>query len=134
VFTTRLPYRLGFDIQVRHIEPPTTLEAVATGELEGVGRWTLTPADGGTLVRYDWDVRTTRWWMNLAAPVARPAFTWNHDALMREAAESLARRLDAELQLPDSGSRPWQPARPLVWGGVVVALLALVVVRWRRRA
>jgi hypothetical protein len=38
VFTTRLPYRLGFDIQVRRVEPPTTLEAVATGELEGLGR------------------------------------------------------------------------------------------------
>jgi hypothetical protein len=133
VFTTRLPYRLGFDIQVRHLQPPTTLEAVATGELDGVGRWTLTPDDGGTLVRYNWDVRTTRWWMNLAAPLARPAFTWNHDALMREAAESLARRLDAELQLPDSRSRPGPPARALVCGGVVVALLALVVLRWRRR-
>ena len=50
MFTTRLPYRLGFDIHVRRVEPPTTLEAYATGELEGVGRWTLTPADGGTLV------------------------------------------------------------------------------------
>jgi hypothetical protein len=132
-FTTRLPYRLGFDIQVRHLQPPTTLEAVATGELEGVGRWTLTPADGGTLVRYNWDVRTTRWWMNLAAPVARPVFTWNHDALMREAAQSLADRLDAGLELPSSGSRPGQPARALAWACLSV-LLVLVVVRRRRRA
>jgi Polyketide cyclase / dehydrase and lipid transport len=132
-FTTRLPYRLGFDIQVRRLQPPTTLEAVATGELDGVGRWTLTPDDGGTLVRYNWDVRTTRWWMNLAAPVARPVFTWNHDALMREAAEGLARRLDAELKLPDSGSRPGRPARALAWACLLMVLLALVVARWRRR-
>jgi Polyketide cyclase / dehydrase and lipid transport len=132
VFTTRLPYRLGFEIHVRRIQPPTILEADATGELEGVGRWTLGRDDGGTLVRYDWAVRTTRWWMNLAAPVARPVFAWNHDALMREAAQGLARRLDAELALPDSGSRPRRPARPMAWGGLVVALLALVVV-WRRR-
>ena len=132
-FTTRLPYRLGFDIQVRHLQPPTTLEAVATGELEGVGRWTLTPVDGGTLVRYDWDVRTTRWWMNLAAPVARPAFVWNHDALMREAAESLARRLDAELELPSSESRSRRPARTLAWACLLLVLLALVVARRRRR-
>jgi hypothetical protein len=84
---------------------------VVTGELDGVGRWTLTPVDGGTLVRYDWDVRTTRWWMNLAAPVARPAFVWNHDAVMREATESLARRLDAELELLSSESGAGQPAR-----------------------
>jgi hypothetical protein len=44
--------------------------------MEGTGRWTLAPAEGGTLVRYDWDIRTTRWWMNLLAPVARPAFQW----------------------------------------------------------
>ena len=47
VFMTRLPYRLGFDIQVRHLQPPTTLEAVAAGELDGVGRWTLTPTTAG---------------------------------------------------------------------------------------
>jgi hypothetical protein len=50
------------------------LEAEATGELAGTGRWTLTAADGGTLVRYNWDIRTTRRWMNLLAPVARPVF------------------------------------------------------------
>jgi hypothetical protein len=133
VFTTRLPYRLGFDIRVRHLQPPTTLEAVATGELDGVGRWTLTPVDGGTLVRYDWDVRTTRWWMNLAAPVARPAFVWNHDALMREAAQSLARRLDADLELLSSESRAGRPARTLVWACLLLVLLALIVARWRRR-
>jgi hypothetical protein len=119
---------------VRHLQPPTTLEAVATGELDGVGRWTLTPDDGGTLVRYDWDVRTTKWWMNLAAPVARPVFTWNHDALMSEAAQSLARRLHAELELPSPESRPEQPARALAWACLLIVLLVLVVVRWRRRA
>lgn len=134
LFSTRLPYRLGFDARVRRVEPPTTLEADATGELEGVGRWTLTPDDGGTLVRYDWEVRTTRWWMNLAAPVARPVFAWNHDALMREAAEGLARRLDAKLELPDSGSRPGRPARTLAWTGLLVALLIAIVVRRRPRA
>jgi hypothetical protein len=134
VFTTRLPYRLGFDIQVRHLRPPTTLEAVAAGELEGVGRWTLTPEDGGTLVRYEWDVGTTGWWMNLAAPVARPVFTWNHDALMREVAQRLAHRLDAELELPSSKLRPRPPARTLGWACLLIVLLVAVVVRWRRRA
>ena len=57
VFTIRLPYQLGFDIQVRHLQPPTALEAVATGELDGVGCWTLAPVDGGTPVRYDSDLR-----------------------------------------------------------------------------
>jgi hypothetical protein len=93
LFRTRLPYTLGFDVQVTRVQPPSRLEARAAGELDGTGRWTLTSADGGTLVRYDWDVRTTRRWMNLMAPAARPVFRWNHDELMREGGESLARRL-----------------------------------------
>jgi hypothetical protein len=72
--------------------------------------------------------------MNLAAPVARPAFTWNHDALMREAAEGLARRLGAELEMPSAESRPGQPAQALVWACLLLALLVAVGAWWRRRA
>jgi hypothetical protein len=132
VFTTRPPYRLGLDIRVRHPSPPPWRPS-PPGELDGVGRWTLTPVDGGTLVRCDWDVRTTRWWMNLAAPVARPAFVWNHDALMREAAQSLAHRLDADLELLSSESRAGRPARTFVWACLLLVLPALIVARWRRR-
>jgi hypothetical protein len=71
--------------------------------------------------------------MNLAAPVARPAFVWNHEALMREAAEGLARWLDAELELLSSEPGAGQPARTLAWACLLLVLLALVVARWRRR-
>ena len=54
----------------------------ATGELEGSGAWTLWSGEGATHIRYDWNVRTTRWWMNLLAPVARPLFARNHDIVM----------------------------------------------------
>jgi hypothetical protein len=46
---------------------------------------------------YEWDVRTARAWMNWLAPVARPAFAWNHDAVMRQGAEGLARLLGVPL-------------------------------------
>jgi hypothetical protein len=35
--------------------------------------------------------------MNLLAPLARPVFRWNHDAIMREGGHALARRLNARL-------------------------------------
>jgi Polyketide cyclase / dehydrase and lipid transport len=133
VFRTALPYALGFDVGLTSVRPPRTLVAEATGELEGTGRWTLTPAEGGTLVRYDWDIRTTRWWMNLLAPLARPAFRWNHDQLMREGGESLARRLGADLLLPDGTPRPSRPVRAGPWIVLGVALAILGLLGWRRR-
>ncbi len=134
LFRTRLPYTLGFDVRVTSVQPPSRLEAEATGELAGTGCWTLTSAGDGTLVRYTWDIRTTRWWMNLLAPVARPAFKWNHDQLMREFGEGLARRLGASLTLPDAPSRPRRQERAASWAVLGTALVALAVLRWRRHA
>ena len=133
LFRTRLPYTLGFDVRVTHVQPPSELAAEATGELTGTGRWTLTPADGGTLVRYYWDIRTTKRWMNLLAPVARPAFQWNHDELMREGGESLARRLGGDPVLPGTPVRPRPPVSAASWLILAAALVALGVWALRRR-
>ena len=127
LFRTRLPYKLGFEVRVTRVQPPSTLEAEASGELEGRGRWTLTREDGGTLVRYNWDVQTTKRSMNLLGPVARPAFVWNHDQLMREGGEGLARRLGAALELPEPASPPQRTGRAGWAAGVaVVAVIVLV--------
>lgn len=133
LFRTRLPYTLGFDVRVTRVQPPSELEAEATGELAGTGRWTLTPVAGGTLVRYNWDIRTTRRWMNLLAPVARPVFRWNHDELMRAGGQSLARRLGADLTGPDAPSPQQGQARIARWAVLGAALVALGVLGWRRR-
>jgi hypothetical protein len=93
---SRLPYDLTFRSTVTRREPPYLLEGNAEGELIGVGRWRLYEGRGTALV-YEWEVRTARAWMNRLAPVARPAFAWNHDTVMRWGAEGLARLLDAKL-------------------------------------
>src|SRR5262245_55909437 len=92
-WTTALPYSLVFESRVTRSEPPHLLEATAVGELDGLGRWELEAEGVGTAVRYTWNVRTTKPWMNLLAPLARPAFAWNHDVIMREGGEGLARWL-----------------------------------------
>ena len=79
---SRLPYRLTFDMTVLRVEPGGLIESAAEGELSGIGRWTLEPRGAGTRVRYDWNVRTTKPWMNRLAPVLRPLFHWNHDVVM----------------------------------------------------
>ena len=94
VFKGKLPYTLGFDMRVDEIDSPTRLAGTATGELEGTGVWTLSSDRPGlTTVQYDWNIRTTRWWMNLLAPVARGPFQTNHDYVMAGGLEGLTRLL-----------------------------------------
>jgi hypothetical protein len=91
-----LPYTLVFDMQVTRVEPLRLIEGRATGELEGVGVWRVFTGPC-TAVVYDWRVRTTKAWMNAFGPVARPAFVWNHDLVMRQGAEGMAAALGARL-------------------------------------
>src|SRR4030095_3483038 len=106
------------------------VDTMQSGGVEGSGRCLLTPEDGGTLVRYNWDVRTTSWWMNLLAPIARPAFNWNHDQLMLEGGRSLARRFGVGLELPDEERQPAGAAR---WAAAAAAVAVLILLGWRRR-
>ena len=92
-----LPYDLTFTSRVTRRDPPHAIEGTADGELIGVGRWRLYSGPAGTAAVYEWNVRTARAWMNRLAPVARPVFAWNHDVVMRQGAEGLARLLGAQL-------------------------------------
>lgn len=105
-FRSRLPYSLVFELVVTEVERPTLLVGRASGELEGTGRWTFAPDGDATTITYEWNVRTTRWWMNLLGPVARPAFAWNHDVIMDWGRIGLARRLGVavERRQPRSGT------------------------------
>ena len=93
---SRLPYELTFESRVTRREPPHLLEGTADGELVGIGRWRIYEGRGTAAV-YEWNVRTSRAWMNRVAPVARPLFAWNHDVVMRHGAEGLAGLLGAPL-------------------------------------
>jgi hypothetical protein len=97
VWKSFLPYELVFEMESTRVEAPRRLEGRASGELEGTGVWSLSENAGITTVQYVWDVKTTRWWMNILAPLARPAFAWNHDYVMKRGAEGLAKLLNADL-------------------------------------
>ncbi len=94
---SRLPYTLLFELQVTRVQRPVALEGVSNGELVGRGTWNLSAAGPVTTVRNIWEVRTTKAWMNLLAPLARPLFAWNHAHSMRQGGEGLARLLGARL-------------------------------------
>jgi hypothetical protein len=97
VWKSKLPYRLEFFVRTTKVEKPHLLEGNAEGELAGVGRWRLLEQGGVTAVLYEWNVRTTRSWMNLLAPLARPIFAVNHDYVMRNGGHGLARLLGVPL-------------------------------------
>lgn len=97
VWKSLLPYRVGFEVTTTRIERPYLMEGNAVGELSGVGRWRLFEQDGATAVVYEWNVSTTKAWMNLLAPLARPVFEWNHDWVMARGGEGIARLLDCRL-------------------------------------
>jgi uncharacterized protein YndB with AHSA1/START domain len=105
---SRLPYELDFEMTTTQVAKPHLLEGEAKGELAGVGRWRLFEEDhpGGddvpvTAVVYEWKVQTTKAWMNLLSPIARPVFEWNHDWVMRNGGEGLARLLGCRLLAAD---------------------------------
>ena len=97
VWKSLLPYRVEFEVTTTHVERPHLLQADAVGELTGVGRWRLFEEEGATAVLYEWNVATTRAWMNLLAPVARPVFEWNHDWVMARGGEGIANLLGCRL-------------------------------------
>ena len=94
---SKLPYKLSFDMQTVRIEPPVLLEGIAVGELQGRGLWQLSADGDETVVRYDWNVQTTKQWMNLISPIARPLFKWNHNVVMSWGAKGLEERLGASV-------------------------------------
>lgn len=88
-----LPFRLTIVTCVTRVEPLRLIEGRVDGELEGVGRCHLGHDAPFTTVRYEWQVRTARRWMNLLGPLAQPLFRWNHVAMMHAGGVGLARDL-----------------------------------------
>jgi uncharacterized protein YndB with AHSA1/START domain len=97
VWRAPLGYGIAFEARALAIEPPALVEAELLAGLQGVGRWRLFERDGITAVLYEMEVATARRWMNAVAPLARPLFVRNHDAVMRGGGEGLAGRLGVRL-------------------------------------
>lgn len=91
----KLPSRVVFDVRATRIEEQVSIEGTATGDLEGIGRWSFSRQGRTSIVEHDWQVRSNRWWMNLVAPLAGSIFIFNHRQIMEQGGKSLGRLLDA---------------------------------------
>jgi uncharacterized protein YndB with AHSA1/START domain len=89
---TPLLYGFTYSGEIVNVDPPRTLELVSSGDLVGRARFDLSDGKaGGTHVLMTWLAETPKWWMNLMAPMSRPAFVWNHDHLMTDFGKGLAK-------------------------------------------
>jgi hypothetical protein len=125
VFRSRLPYTLSFRGRVTRLEVPGRMDIEAVGELQGLAVFELDDLGRATRMRLTWTVKTTKIWMNLLAPIARPFFVWNHDVLMKAGARGLARKLGTEV----TRMEPPHPSRRFL---VVPATAVAAVWLWKR--
>ncbi len=93
----KLPYPVVFDVRATRIKKLVAIEGLATGDLEGVGHWRFSRQGPVSVVHFEWHVHSTKWWMNLLAPVARSLFISNHVRLMAQGGEGLAALLQSPL-------------------------------------
>ncbi len=143
----KLPYQVVFEVCATRVEKLVAIEGVARGDLDGFGRWNFTREGVVSIVRCEWHVRSTLWWMNLLAPIARSLFIRNHARVMAQGGAGLSRLLSAPLvsqQTTDlmAEARPasrWRwlrmrsvPALALVAGigAGIIATLAQLLLWW----
>ena len=88
-FKGRLPYHLHTRSTITRLEPPCVVQGDVEGDLRGRATWTLTPAGGGTHVRFDWRVFADRPLLRTLTPVLRPLFRWNHNWAIARAVDGL---------------------------------------------
>lgn len=100
----RLPVPIVFDLAMERIERPRILDGRASGALEGTCGWELAADGSCTRIRFDVDVRMTRWWMRLPLPVASRIATGELQAIMEAGREGLERRLGVPVSRP--GNEP----------------------------
>lgn len=92
-----LPYQLSMVSKTVAVDYLKSIEIVASGDLDGRGKWTFSQQEGIVTVQYNWDVKTTQKLISFLAIVLKPLLAWNHNEIMRTGAIGLANKLNARL-------------------------------------
>ena len=77
-----LPYRLRFEVDLREVIAPRTIQGHVVGDIEGPAAFTITPDGAGSLATLAWELRVTRRLLAGLATIARPALVWGHDHIV----------------------------------------------------
>lgn len=132
VWQGQLPYQVMFEACPTRIEAQRLIEGSTRGDLEGTGRWQFSRRGPISTVSCYWHVHSTRWWMNLLAPLARPLFIHNHAHIMTQGGQALARLLQAplisqenlDLMRPETAKKIPRAHAPALWLIILVAGIA----------
>ncbi|WP_431982023.1 SRPBCC family protein [Streptomyces qinglanensis] len=93
-----LPYRLSIGLHAGRRDPAAgILDVGMSGDLEGRARWTVRPADGGSVALFTQDVEMGKRPLRLLAVPARPLFVANHRLMMRGGLHGLRALLERGL-------------------------------------
>lgn len=83
-------HKLRYDVEVVTSRAPDRLGWRIVGDIVGAATWELEELDDVTDVRMTWEVGTTKWWMNLLAPLFRRLFVAQYKRSMGDAVAALA--------------------------------------------
>ncbi len=91
-------YKLRCTMTTLNVVHLRSIEAQASGDLEGYGEWTFGQVgDDSVWIEYHWQVRTTKKWMNDWAFLLQPIFRASHNQVMRKGYKGLQKYLSVEV-------------------------------------
>jgi hypothetical protein len=93
VVSPPLPYRMRLRIELTRYEPPTEIDAVIQGDLEGLASIRIRPSEGGAVAEVEWTVEMMQRPMRLACRFGRPLMQWGHDRVVEMTVAGFRRRL-----------------------------------------
>lgn len=89
-----LPYTLRWRYEVVEVHYPNGSRLIASGDLEGEGRWKIEQDGDSVNVTYDWDVRANHPCIRKYDFFMRPLFAANHNWTMRDGERGMRRELE----------------------------------------
>ncbi len=89
-----LGYPINFRLELLQNVHFHFLEGKVTGDLSGKGSWRFYKDRTFTVAEINWEVKTTKWWMNLCAAILAPFFKWAHAFVMKKGEKALQRKLE----------------------------------------
>lgn len=90
-----LPYRMRLRVELTRCEPPSEIDAVIHGDLEGEASIRVRSSDLGARAEVAWTVEMMQRPMRLACRFGRPLLQWGHDRVVEITVAGFRRRLES---------------------------------------